>query len=588
MSTLKMNTNHNNYLWTFYLTLNKQMKRISLFAVIVFSFFYLSGQTSKETLINSPHPEHYVEIKIANKTEINEISKRFSIDNLVYLPEKQCYKVTIWLHQRDFSDFLNLEIPFEILLSEQNNTKATMANSVEELRNGWTHYPTYFTYEALMNHFQNTYPAICKIDTILASTPKNHKILAAHISTTLNESVPKPNFFYSSTMHGDEAGGYYMMLRLIDYILSNQEDSKVSAILNNIDLWIAPLENPDGVYHSGNNTLGASPVSTRANANGYDLNRSYPAAFTSLGSNYQPEITAMMNFMNLHHFTMSANLHGGSELFNYVWDMYTSAQMEHPDFKWWKNTGRAFADTCHLFSANYFTNENNGVISGGDWYVITNSRQDYVNYHARCREVTLEVSQRKTPNTNELNTYWGYIKNSLLNYILAIRQGISGIVTDSLTGEPLQAKIFINNYDRENQHSEIYSQLPYGDYYRPLLAKNYTVTYSATGYYSQTCTLTVSPGESTVKNVKLLKGTTGIKNSENKIILSPNPTTGILHVTCDNSDRIEIYDVIGRKQKVEIRKHDDAKRDMVIDISHLQAGIYFLRVDSETVKVIKN
>ena len=518
---------------------------------------------------------------------MNKIGERFSIDNLAYLPEKQYYKVTVWLHQRDFADFLALEIPFEILQSKQNDAKVTMANSVEELRNGWTRYPTYATYEALMNYFQNTYPSLCKIDTILASTPKKHKILAAHISTTLDGSVPKPKFFYSSTIHGDEAGGYYIMLRLIDYILSNQEDKKINTILNNIDLWIAPLENPDGTYHSGNNTLGATPVSSRANANGYDLNRNYPAAFTSQGSNYQPEISAMVNFMNRHQFTMSANLHGGAELFNYVWDMYTSAQKKHPDADWWKNIGRAFADTCHLFSASYFTDENNGVTSGGDWYVITNSRQDYANYHARCREVTLEVSTRKVPNNNELNSYWNYIKRSLLNYILAMRQGISGIVTDSLTGEPLQAKIFINNYDIESQHSEIYSQRLHGDYYRPLLPKSYSVTYSAAGYYPQTYPLTVLSGENTVKNVKLLKWANGIKNYENEMVVYPNPTSGELHISTSDmrypiSD-IMIYDMLGRIQKIE--KSEIEKSE--INISHLPVGIYFLQIGSQIEKIVK-
>jgi len=554
-------------------------KKTLLFLVIVFlSLYHLLGQTSKEKLLNSSYQEHYVEFETTNRIEIQDIANKFSIDNLVYLPEKKCYKITVWLHQRDFANFTALEIPFEILYAEQNDAKVSMANSIDELMDGWTRYPTYLTYEALMSYFQNTYPALCKIDTILPATPKGRKILSAHISTTLDGSVPKPKFFYSSTMHGDEAGGYYMMLRLIHYILSNQEDSKVNAILNSVDLWITPLENPDGVYYSGDNTLGTSPVSSRANANGYDLNRNYPKAFTPIGSSYQPEVTAMMNFMNLHQFTMSANLHDGSELFNYVWDLYTTKEMKHPDSDWWENIGRAFADSCHFFAPNYFTDRDNGITSGGNWYVIINSRQDYANYHARCREVTLEVSRRKVPNNNELNTYWNNIKTSLLNYILAIHPGISGIVTDSLTGKPLQARIFINNHDQAHQRSDIYSQLPHGDYYRPLLPKTYSVTYSAKGYYSKTDTVTVFPYKSTIRDVKLLRNE--IYNSDNEIIIYPNPVNNQLKIIVSDTWKnatVTLFSITGKQ----IEQFIICETESYIDVTAYPNALYFIHFSKQ-------
>ena len=80
-------------------------------------------------------------------------------------------------------------------------------------------------------------------------------------------------------MHGDEVTGYYLMLRLIDYLLSNYDsDPQVQNIVNNVDLWICPLENPDGTYRNHNDSLNESPYSTRHNYTDDDLNRSYPIA----------------------------------------------------------------------------------------------------------------------------------------------------------------------------------------------------------------------------------------------------------------------------------------------------------------------
>ncbi len=564
------------------------MKEKITFFFILTLHFSLFSQNERDTLLQLPYSECYIETKVTERTILDELGNRFSIDNVTYLPDEQCFRVIIWLHQRDFENFLALRLPFEIRQPKPNDAKVTMATTLSMLLNNEALYPTYSVYEELMNYFQTTYPSICKIDTILAATPDGHKILAAHISSTLHNPTPKPKFFYTSTMHGDENGSYYLMLRLINYILENQTDSRVSKILNSIDLRICPLENPDGTYYMSDDILGGTPISTRANATGYDLNRSYPKAFTAIGTNYPPEVKAMMDFMTKHQFTMSANLHGGVELFNYVWDCYTTSQKKHPDAHWWSKIGRAFADTCHLYNSNYFTDQDNGVTSGGNWYVIINSRQDYANYHARCREVTLEVTGEKTPHNDRLNSYWNSIKASLLNYILSINQGVNGIITDSLTGESLKAHVIVNNYDDEAQHSDIYSQLPFGDYYRPLLPGTYSITYSAQGYYSQTHTVQVTQNAITVKNVRLYKPL-NCKDIDCAIDpkLYPNPTNNLLKIVLPNTywigSTITFFSITG--QQIDSFVISDI--ECQIDVGTYADGIYLARFSNHEKELFK-
>jgi len=43
------------------------------------------------------------------------------------------------------------------------------------------------------------------------------------------------------------------MLRLADYLLENYtSDLKVKDLVDNLEIWINPLANPDGTYNSGN------------------------------------------------------------------------------------------------------------------------------------------------------------------------------------------------------------------------------------------------------------------------------------------------------------------------------------------------
>ena len=73
-----------------------------------------------------------------------------------------------------------------------------------------------------------------------------------------------------------------------------------------------------------------------------------------------------------------------------------------------------------------------------------------------------------------------------------------------------------------------------------------------------------------------------------KLVVYPNPTIGELRIEVAGQARndVEIFDIFGRKQKAESRKQNGEK-EMGMDISHLPAGVYFLRIGGETVKVVK-
>ena len=398
-------------------------------------------------------------------------------------------------------------LPADYYLMSKDIDSSHMASTLSEMLR-WNKYPTYPVYTQLLQYFQDNFPNLCQIDTILAVTPHEelpHSIFGIHISNTLGQSTTKPAFLYSSSMHGSEVVGFYMMLHFADYILNNAtNDSAVQQLLNNVDLYICPLENPDGTYHQSNDLIWQGSYSTYHNYNDVNLNRNYPLLPGLTETvNIQPETQAMIDWVTPIHFVMSVNFHCGAELLNYPWDSWTTTQRPHADTDWFRYICQNYATLCHAQDSTYlYGSQGRAVIDGGDWYVARGTRQDYMTYYQHCREVTMEISTTHVvKDTVELPTYWTNSKDALISYAMESSYGFWGTVTDAITHEPVEAMIRV--IDHDIFHSEVYSHLPLGAYHRPIMAGTYTVEVSAPCYQTATFTITTRPGTGIRHDVEL-------------------------------------------------------------------------------------
>ncbi|MBQ1653257.1 MAG: PKD domain-containing protein, partial [Bacteroidales bacterium] len=372
-----------------------------------------------------------------------------------------------------------------------------MATTVEQMSD-WNRYPTYAVYLQMMQNYVANHPTLCKMDTVGYSV-NGRPIITMIISDNVGVDEDEPEFWWSSTMHGDETTGWYFMIRLVDELLTNYgTDAQITNLVNNVEIYISPLTNPDGTFYGSSNGTSMTGA-RRANANGTDLNRSFPDLNGYAGTS-DPEVTMMKNYADAHNFVMSANGHGGTECLNYPWDEqnWYSSNHPHPDTDWWEYICHQYANTCHAINSNYLkgpgtmydnTNNSTGITEGCDWYYTQGGRQDYMNYYHHCREITMEWSNTKKLDSEYLNTYWGYNRQALLDYTEQVLYGFRGIVTDACTNEPLSGvKVFINNHDADN--SEVYTSAPIGNYHRPIYAGTYSVTFSKEGYVSKTLNVT--------------------------------------------------------------------------------------------------
>ncbi|MFO7978770.1 MAG: M14 family zinc carboxypeptidase [Bacteroidales bacterium] len=427
--------------------------------------------------------EYYFSFSLPASEVLRALSHKISIDKIIDGQVFAYANASEYEYFRSFSiDHQQLPHPGDIDFDP--NMKDWQALAQKDLTDSWDFYPTYDAYVGLMEQFETDFPELCKIYSI-GQTVQGRELLFAKISAKVNQKEAEPQFMYSSTMHGDETTGFILSLRLIHYLLNNyQQDEAIKDLLDNNEIWICPNENPDGTYRYDNNTIDGA---RRYNANGVDLNRNYPNPVESPPNAQQPETAAMIAFVDTMNFVMSANMHGGAELVNYPFDSWTSEDPEylHADHEWWQLVSHEYADTARFYSPYSYMNPSGasfdrGITHGGDWYVVYGSRQDYLNYYAATRELTLELSWDKILPPEQLPAHWEYNHRSLLNYIRQASYGIRGLVTDRATGLPVVATIEIAGHDKNN--SEVFSEPYHGSFFRLLLAGTYDVIVSAPGY----------------------------------------------------------------------------------------------------------
>lgn len=467
----------------------------ALLFVVMFSWNTFAQESDFQSIMKERN-EFYFSFEVDDVKMLSEIVKIVSVDNV------SGNVVTAYANNRQYEEFLTLGLESTLLTPPSMLENHKMFDGRTRAEYGWDEYPTYEAYVAMMEEFAETYSENCSLIE-LGTLASGRKILMVRINNGVADG--KPKFLYGSTIHGDETTGFIMMLRLIDILLTRQDLPEVQNIINNLDLFVCPNANPDGTYRSGNHTVNGA---TRYNAYGVDMNRNYPDPVDGAHPDYEDyalETQWFMKFAEDYQITMAAHYHGGAELMNYPWD---NSYTRHADDAWWQLVSREYADlaqdAAHSTDPSYMTDEENGITNGADWYRIGGGRQDYMNYYRQCREVTIECSTVKCPSASQLPSFWNYNYDAIFAYMNQSLYGIHGTVKDAETKQGVHATIKILDHDQE--YSVVETQLPLGDFHRPIKAGTYTVEVKAEGYYPSQHVVTVVDGETINLNVELESG----------------------------------------------------------------------------------
>jgi hypothetical protein len=134
-------------------------------------------------------------------------------------------------------------------------------------------------------------------------------------------------------------------------------------------------------------------------------------------------------------------------------------------------------------------------------YAINGSTKD-ANYGLMGSVAwTMEISNSKHPPTSQIMMYYNWNYPSMIAMIEYAGYGLEGIVTDAITGDPVTATVFVNDY------FPTYSDPTAGDYHKYVLPGTYSITILANGYESQTINnVVVASNSSTITNFQLQPG----------------------------------------------------------------------------------
>ena len=457
-------------------------KLFILLAVLICGNLFAQKSQHELKQLMQERNEFYFSFELNGNDDLATIAGTISVDRV------DGNTVIAYANNQEFNKFQKLGYEITLMTPPSMVEEVAMWDGSNRAAYDWDAYPTYEAYENMMYAFQTDHPDKCEIIE-LGTLPSNRKILIAHINN--GDGTGKPKFLYTSTIHGDETTGWMLMLRMIDYILENPTLPECQNVLENIDLYVGPNTNPDGTYHGGNSNVNGA---TRYNANGVDMNRNYADPHGGAhpdGNPYAQETEWFMQFAQENNFVMGANYHGGAEVMNYPWDnTYTL----HADDQWYQLISHEYADLTHQVSSGYMTDYNNGVTNGAQWYMIGGGRQDYMNGYAQCRELTIECSNTKCPNGSQMPTFWNYNKNSIFAFMNQCLNGIHGTVVDAESKAPIGgATITLVGHD--DQYSTVSTQLPGGDFHRPVKAGTYNVRITKNGYEAYETQVTVADGE---------------------------------------------------------------------------------------------
>ncbi|MGH0146219.1 UNVERIFIED_CONTAM: hypothetical protein FKN15_007806 [Acipenser sinensis] len=217
-----------------------------------------------------------------------------------------------------------------------------------------------------------------------------------------------------------------------------------------------------------------------------------PEYYTSETAMVATETRAVINWMQLIPFVLSANLHGGELVVTYPYDMTRDWAPKDltptPDdsfFRWlatvYATTNQVMVNPDRRHCHNEDFMQGNNIINGANWHTVPGSMNDFSYLHTNCFEVTVELSCDKFPHESELPTEWENNKESLLVYMEQVHRGIKGVVRDKDTNAGIaDAIIAVDeiNHDIRTAFD--------GDYWRLLNPGEYEVTAKAEGYFPST------------------------------------------------------------------------------------------------------
>lgn len=403
-----------------------------------------------------------------------------------------------WLHQQGWSYDQPSALPgtvrvyltpeeLEVVERKGLAFEITISDLNEHFRDFWNaKVPSgYYTYQEVINiadSLATVYPAICQ-KILIGQSVQGRQLAVLKISDNVTQNEAEPEVFFEAGIHGDEIGTVENIIRFArDLCRGFGTNTQITNLINNREIFLLLMVNPDG-----------REAMSRYNANYVDINRDGGYMWNGEGNSTaawsQIETKAVRNFCNAHHFVVFTDYHSGTEFISYPWSYRPDAT---PDQAHIHNLAAVYANNSGYTNIPY-------AAGYSGMYPINGSTKDF-NYGMWGSVAwSIEISNSKQPPASQIYYYYNKNKPAMLSLIQYAGYGISGMVYDSLTGQPVAARIRINGT------VPFYNDPEVGDFHKYVVPGTYNVQVSANGYQTKTLTgITVTAYNTIQLNIALV------------------------------------------------------------------------------------
>ncbi len=371
-------------------------------------------------------------------------------------------------------------------------------------------------------------PSICKLDSIGYSHRDSLPFYQFKISDNVVTDEDEPAIFFNGGVHADEVLGVEVVLNFCHDIIAkyNSGDTAIQRYINSYEIFVFPFLNPEGHVAVEDGDLDWRKNKADNNNNGLfdfhdgvDCNRNFDfgwniddglAATTPESLMYkgpfpfsEPECVAVrdagMKYKPIIAVDYHAPTYGLGEVAYYCWYWYATEGGHGfaPDEVSMYHIGVGFAASIVNDRGDSTYQARRALVNKGDYKTFF-----YGNFGTAA--MVCEISDTTIQDTSMVDSICRRHLPGM--YYLLGRAGyarLTGVVTDSLTGQPLDATVEVleaTSLDINPRHTKPNT----GRYDRLIDPGTYTLRFQKTGYTTKTVNMvTVNNSGPTVRNVQL-------------------------------------------------------------------------------------
>jgi hypothetical protein len=384
--------------------------------------------------------------------------------------------------------------------------------------------PEYRDYEetlAYLDSLHQEYPDLTTLAQVGASQEYGIPLWAMKISDNAATEEDELEILYNGVHHAREPLGNEICLGIARTLLEGYgTDPDITGWVDTEEIWIVPIVNTEGFTYVMDNNLEDPWWRKNQRDNnengvfddwydGVDLNRNYdfnwetggdsdPASWVYRGPApfSESETQAIRDLATLsHRFVFAITYHSYGEVVLYPWAW---GGHEPPDLD-------VISEVAEQVATRIPTRNGWGTYAFGTLEGWVGYSSNWMYGIGGCIEILIETCDEFIPSGTAIDSVVAANVNGALTLLERVHgPGITGHVTDSGTGLPLQAEVVV--LERDTEDIELRTSDPFfGRYVRLLPPGVYAVKYALDGYEIAILEVTVDPDSLTVFDVALTK-----------------------------------------------------------------------------------